>query len=30
MLIAISGKGKGKAKGAAKETKRPTLQRKAG
>ena len=30
MLMAISGKGEGKAKPAAKETKRPTRQRKAG
>ena len=30
MLMAISGKGEGKAKAAAKETKRPTRQRKAG
>ena len=30
MLMAISGKGEAKAKGAAKETKRPARQRKAG
>jgi hypothetical protein len=30
MLMAISGKGEGKAKPAAKETKRPSRQRKAG
>jgi DNA end-binding protein Ku len=30
MLMAISGKGDGKAKPTAKETKRPTRQRKAG
>jgi DNA end-binding protein Ku len=30
MLMAISGKGEGKAKPAAEETKRPTHQRKAG
>jgi DNA end-binding protein Ku len=30
MLMAISGKGEAKAKGAAKETKRPSRQRKAG
>jgi hypothetical protein len=30
MLMAISGKGEGNAKPAAKETKRPTRQRKAG
>jgi len=30
MLMAIAGKGEGKAKPAAKETKRPTRQRKAG
>jgi hypothetical protein len=29
MLMAISGKGEGKSKGVAKETKRPTRQRKA-
>ena len=30
MLMAISGKGEAKSKGAAKETKRPTRQRKTG
>jgi hypothetical protein len=30
MLMAISGKGEAKAKGAPKETKRPARQRKAG
>jgi DNA end-binding protein Ku len=30
MLMAISGKDEGKSKGAAKETRRPTRQRKAG
>jgi hypothetical protein len=30
MLMAISGKGEGKSEGAAKETKRPARQRKAG
>jgi hypothetical protein len=30
MLMEISGKGEGKAKGAAKETKRPSRHRKAG